>query len=218
MQCIILYICRINKFFWCKNKFLFNINSVQVELKQWLYNHGDQCLHNTGGWMTCKESNTGRTYIDIVNGNPNAESIASSSVIFFDDKIIYECSMKVTIGYLNNPSRYYRAASTAAATIGTKSPLTKDVNLYKKIMVSDNSKGIVATFRIGVANDANTQINTATILQSLTASDMNIAMNSSNPYLVIGNYIAVGKYEGWPYKLDNLTEIHDCEISEIWLE
>jgi len=31
-----------------------NANETEVELKQWLYKDGDECVWNTGGWMKCK--------------------------------------------------------------------------------------------------------------------------------------------------------------------
>lgn len=184
-------------------------------MKQYLYNHGDECEWNTGGWIKCKvKKSTDNT------SNPTryGSSVTTVSVLFADEKIVYTCTVSATVGYLptNQYAPYVRPEYQAIATFGTKSPLTKDISLYKKLKVTDSSKGIVASFRVGAANDGTTQINTATVLQSMTASVEDILMESNHPYLVLGNYY-YSAYISSESSFGGISANHNCEITEIYL-
>lgn len=161
--------------------------------------------------MICKVKNSGTTAYK--SGNYVATSISNAEVLFLKDSVSYKCSVSanaIKIGDIG----YIRAGFLAIATFGTQKPLVKDIVLYNKIRVNGSTKGILATFRTGAINDTNTQINTATILQSNEAKNESIALLSSHPYLVLGNYYN----ESNNNNTSSFYVNHNEDITEIYLE
>lgn len=188
-----------------------NVNSVNVELKQWLYNHGNECPWNTGGWMKCSNNykiEDAKYYSGTMTGT------ARANVNFLDDRISYVCEGKALVG--GPGGAYYRAGISIESSFGTKSQLTKDISIYRKMMVS-NSKGLVGTFRVGSENSAVTNISTPTIIQSATANNMDLAMEINQPFLVLGNKYVYKPSLGVNTTPGTLTIDNNCEISEIYL-
>ena len=189
-----------------------NVNSVKVELKQWLYRNGNQCEWNTGGWMKCSNDykiEDAKYYSGTMTGT------ATANVDFLDDRIRYVCEGKALVG--GPGSVYYRAGISIETSFGTKLLLTKDISIYKKMIVS-NSKGLIGTFRVGSDNSAVTNINTPTIIQSGTADNMDLAMEKNQPFLVLGNKHVYAAVQGVNKAPGALTIDNNCEISEIWLK
>lgn len=190
-----------------------NINSVDVELKHWLYKNGDECIHNTGGWIKCavSASNDG--------GAGNTPSL-SSSVDILADKIELRCSGSATVTlYYPDKIRYYsRNGFTVQANIGTQKQLAKDISLYRKLK-TNTSNGLSGTFRTGSVNNASTAVNTATILLSGSAGDLDINIASGYPFLVIGAYYKVASVYRQAYTSPGTASVnYDSDITEIWLE
>lgn len=186
-----------------------NVNSVQVELKQWLYNHGDECPWNTGGWMKCIV-----TKIDMAAYGDYPASTAIVSVEFAKDKIIYTYKLSAPAAFVSG-LYYYRNNISGNLAFGTKTPLTKDISLYKKLMVT-NSNSILGSFRTGAANSASTAINTATVIQSGAANNLSLAMAKNNPYLVLGNKNEYTKYDAKPNP-GSISINYSTDITEIYL-
>ena len=188
-----------------------NVNSVNVELKQWLYNHGNECPWNTGGWIKCSNNykiEDAKYYSGTMTGT------ARANVNFLDDRISYVCEGKALVG--SPGSVYYRAGISIESSFGTKSQLTKNISIYRKMMVL-NSKGLVGTFRVGSENSAVTNISTPTIIQSATANNMDLAMEINQPFLVLGNKYVYKPSLGVNTTPGTLTIDNNCEISEIYL-
>lgn len=180
-------------------------------MRQWLYNHGDECKHNTGGWIKCSNKREDKP-VSTDNGVLSAKMV--SSVSFLVDRIAYVCEAEMPIRFSSGV--YYRPGLVIESTLGTKSPLVKDIAAYRKMMVSNSNK-LTGTFRVGAANAATTSIITATIVQSGTANDMNLAMETNHPFLVLGNrYTYDVQRSGGGIQAIKLN--NDCEITEIWLE
>lgn len=195
-----------------------NINSVQVELKQWLYKNGDQCVWNTGGWIkgAISASNPRGTY--------SAASGASASVTFNAKNIMYTCN-----GYANSgshreggPSEGYntlfgRDGISLVATFATVKPLIKNGTKYSKVVVSGANAGLRISFRTGVANSASVNINTATILQSGSANGLTLNMQSGIPYIVMGAIYNTSAYSRINWDPGNVNVNYNCTITEIYL-
>lgn len=181
-------------------------------MRQWLYNHGNECVWNTGGWMKCL---IGDKVTPITLGQITHGGTSGASVDFLSDRIKYVCNINVSIYY--NEGYYYRPAVYAYATLGTKSGLVKDISAYKKMMVS-NSNRLTGVFRIGSENSSSTDINTATIIQSGVAGDMDLAMEANHPFLVLGNKYIYSQIVRAVKNPGNISVDHNCEITEIWLE
>lgn len=174
-----------------------------------MYNHGNECSWNTGGWIVCKVENTGTLVHGVIS------STASSSVVMTKTSIDYNCTLKVVS--TASGGQYYSLRYTSISTFGTKSPLTKDISAYHKLFLNDGTKGTIVTFRAGASNSSSTDIHTATILQSIGTNINKISMSSNYPYLVIGNYYHMGSdYVGTTNYACNKN--HSCTITEIWLE
>lgn len=191
-----------------------NVNSVQVELKQWLYKNGDQCVWNTGGWMKCQctAQNRRATYhTDYYDATG-----LSANVIFNADSIAVTgtASARAYSG-----STYGRAGYYVSVATGTVKPLNRSIALYDRLTVTQSKNTLTAAFRTGAANDGNTAINTATIIKSGGAASLEIAsVMDCNPYIVLGsiaseNPVAGNGSAGFP----NLNFNCNTSISEIYL-
>lgn len=181
-------------------------------MRQWLYNHGNECPWNTGGWIKCAVI----SHVEPIklSTSTSTDGTASANVAFASDRINYVCNASATVR--GSGQLYYRSALSATATFGTKSKLTRDISAYKKLMVS-GSNGLTGTFRTGSENSSSTDINTATVIKSSTANDMGLSLASSYPFLVLGNkYVypssIIGSNPG------NISVNNGCSITEIWLE
>ena len=188
-----------------------NVNSVKVEFKQWLYNHGDECLWNTGGWLKCSNK---YEFKNVNYPNGVLSGTATAKVDFLDDRIRYICEGSAPVKHPN--SLYYRAGISIESSFGTKCPLKRDISVYKKMMVS-NSNELVGTFRVGSENSTATNISTPTIIQSAAANNMDLAMEINQPFLVLGNKYKYDIVGGLTSVYNSLTIDNNCEISEIYL-
>lgn len=173
-----------------------NVNSVNVELKQWLYRNGDQCVLNTGGWIKGL-INSSTTPVSGTGGTANGS--VSVNVSFNANNIGYACyGSAPALNGKDYEGRTYgrRAAISGNVNFGTVSALKTDISKYTKMHVT-GTNGILAAFRTGSANNANTSISTATILGSGNANSMNLNFRSSHPYIVLGNTFSCGSENRW---------------------
>ncbi len=192
-----------------------NINSVQVQMRQWLYNHGDECKHNTGGWMQCKVSaSTTRC------GYGNLSAGASGSATLTQSGIL----CKLT-GYANvkmNGIYYNRDGFSISVAFGTKKPLSKSISLYTELNVTEtDGYSIRGALRVGSENNENTTISTATILVSGTANGLKLALPDNHPYFVFGDSYSCNAGTGDKNNNPGLSSININRsdlLSEIWLE
>lgn len=192
-----------------------NVNSVNVELKQWLYKNGDQCLHNTGGWMKCAIKQDVST---VSKQNGSSTGVANANVAFNSSNISFICN-----GYSNAVraaafDSYYgiRGATYATTTLGTVKALREDIKDYKTLNVTGKSSQLIAAFRTGAANSGSIKVNTATVLGS-GSPPLNLNIGSNHPYLVLG--CTVG-YEGIDWYGDMPSSVSynaNCSITEVWL-
>lgn len=111
---------------------------------------------------------------------------------------------------------HFRNVVSANLAFGTSKPLTQDISIYNKLMIS-NFNGIIAAFRTGTPNNSSTAINTATVLQSGSANNMALSMGKSKPYLVIGNQNTYPRYNLKPDP-GSISINYSADITEIYLE
>lgn len=209
-----------------------NINSVQVQLKQWLYRNGDECLYNTGGWMKCKVSSSADTrhavyWLSSDNSRQTTSAgRANASVDINATSIDIKCNGSSNVSQTSAGNRYCRGATNATVSIGTIHPINHP-SAYTSLHVS-GSNGQQASFRTGESNGENTDINTTVVLQKEIADGMEIKMeNAISAYLIIGNvyaYDGLGA-TGWghstvglTYNPGNVSYNTDATLTEIWLE
>ena len=187
-----------------------NVNSVKVELRQYLYNKGDQCKHITGGWIQCLRQ--------IVSGGSYAGGTAN--LTFDNDRIVYECKGSADV-FGNYAENYKRSSLTLKFGFGTVKGLR--INGFTKFVVNtindnaDTAKNVIATFRSGVANDDTTTISTAVIVQKAAITNSLLPSSDNFLYLILGNEYSVNKYEG-KNNVGNWRVDASANIAEIWLE
>ena len=187
-------------------KKLRNINSVDVALKQWLYNRGDQCEWNTGSWMICLANNIAR------NVGTAATAKTTRTLTFSNDKISMFGSISATPYYLGR-QEYSRAGGLVDVNIGTSKPLPISIQKYSSMKLSGSNLNINYNIRVGNANDENTATSTPTILQAGSGDSAELALGDYNPYIVIGKTLDYPSNKSSDY----LNVSFSAEIEEIYL-
>lgn len=195
-----------------------NINSVQVELKQWLYNHGDECAWNTGGWIKCQ---CGKSISTVTaNGYTSTASVAAD-VTFNNSGIDFSCNGHAGVySWNSNPTRRQRAGFSVNTNLGTKKTLKMSIFLYSRLRVI-TSNNLQACFRTGAENGNGTSINTTTILQkgAINANNgLEFILGDLEPYLVLGNNYSVPSVGSTTSAISDANFNCNSTITEIWLE
>lgn len=189
-----------------------NVNSVNVELRQYLYKDGDECLHNTGGWIQCKVSTS------FTSSNSSGVTATASGAAELGESALL-CKLIGNAPLKRNGTYYMRDGFSISVAFGTKLPFKKSISLYKHLrMVKSDDNTLKGILRVGASNDENTTISTATILASGTSAGMDLALGESYPYLVFGDscsYPAITQTTHVQSPL-SIERIHS--ISEVWLE
>lgn len=201
-----------------------------MECKQYLYKNGNQFLWNSGGWITgavSKSADIRYAYMGGYGRDPiQSKGYANASVIFNNSSISIICNGSANVAAFEQGiyKKYARGATNATATICTTKGI-RDILKYSRLCVT-GANGQIATIRNGTANNANTTINTATILKQGTANGLSLnAANTGNYYLVIGNinaYEAFGdtRPDGGTGPTSNPGSVNynqNCTITEIYL-
>ena len=186
-----------------------NVNSVQICLRQYLYNHGDQCHWNTGGWIKCKEDVVSRPLSTV------AKSTVTQNLVLAKDRIIMSGSVIADSVYASYDKAYARGGGLVNANIGTIKPLPVLISKYRTIKIS-TANNIDYNIRTGAKNDNTTTTSTATILQRSNIEDTKLALGNYYPYIVIGktfDYSAALT----PTDPGKLNVSFESEITEIYL-
>lgn len=185
-----------------------NVNSVQVCLRQYLYNKGDQCEHITGGWMRCNISGTSES----VNRSP--KPTFNQSIAFLESTILCTNSANVKVSF-DNPL-YSRSSVTAWLTLGIKQPLSLFMGKYTQCKVIGEGEAPTILFRTGTPNSTDTKINSPTILVS-GKSPLAVKRDETEVYFVLGSVLEAPIHNSSQKTGDlNLSNVY--EISEIYLE
>jgi len=210
-----------------------NVNEIDVELKQWLYKNGDECIHNTGGWMRCLCNANVTTACIIYSGSPNAISPVTHTE---DLRILSNCLEVYTICNITETSysqpyvRYARSQATLNVFGGTKKQLPLSINRYNQLTYNA-SKPITFALRSGAINNTSTYTSTATVLASGTSN--NIALNLTNTLCSVVFGITFNSSRGYGFTTDgqnavngeatvrsprgNINETFISDITEIYL-
>lgn len=201
-----------------------NINSVQVDLKQWLYKNGEEFPWNTGGWMKCKVGTVNTQHYASVNQALSPSGTVIADVTMTNTDLRFKGSASATCGYTNNQGygdNYSRSTIWSYMNAGTQKPLS-NLKAYKQLKTSATSIPI-ASIRTGNKNDSNTLLSTPTVVVSgNTPLTLNIMADSG--YLVVGKNIgangygvssANGRISTNP---GNFSALFEAVITEIWLE
>ena len=198
-----------------------NINKVQIELKQWLYKNGDQCMYNTGGWIKCLNTlSTQQGKVGQTNGGVYTSDCTGSKTDakFNADSITMAGSLySAQVKHPSTSHKYGRGGGTVETSICTVKQLTKNIQVYSKAHIIGGDSHTGRTFRVGSANSASTSLTTATILNSAYGPSTPIASESGYPYIVIGGRISYATYEGWGDP-GMLNEKYNLSITGIYLE
>lgn len=189
-----------------------------MELKQWLYNHGDECAWNTGGWIKCQCGKSVST--TTANGYTSTASVAAD-VTFNDSNIVFSCNGHAGVySWNSNPTRRQRAGFSVNTNLGTKKTLKMSISLYSRLRVI-TSNNLQACFRTGAENGNSTSINTATILQKGAINvntGLEFILGDLEPYLVLGNNYSVPSVGSTTSAVSDANFNCNSTITEIWLE
>lgn len=176
-----------------------NVNSVNVELKQWLYKNGNQCVWNTGGWMQCLYSSVPYHGTDSWNKDIYSDGTVSKSFTFTGSSINISESVSAPVrwGRANSGATYYvRGGGAVDVYAGTKKPLSISMSKYTHIKANATSAPTISA-RTGNANGSSTGATTPTVIASVTGLNNAISMPSAYPYFVVGKSLFAG-YIGTP--------------------
>ena len=175
-----------------------NVNSVKVQCRQYLYQNGNQCVWNTGGWLVGLVSRATDTRYAYLSGYGTdaipSVGVANASVSFGNASISVICNGNAPVAAFVRGiyERYGRGTTKATTTIGTVKPI-KNITTYGSLHVT-GANGQIAALRGGAANGPATAINTATVIKSGIANGLGLGnVASGNYFLVIGN---INSYEG----------------------
>lgn len=163
-----------------------SINEIDVELKQWLFNNGDQCEWNTGGWMQCQATGSTEKRYTQFNKTPTTASYAqeiaftNNAIRIFQQCIANEaCVMGSTYG------TYARSKVTSNIYVGTIGKLPISLAKYFKLHYTATQPFTIAV-RSGALNDSNTNTSTSTVLISGTANVININLVDVEGMIIMG--------------------------------
>lgn len=193
-----------------------------MELKQWLYRNGDQCVWNTGGWVK-GIVNSSTTPKKAQYGNTSTPSV-SASVSFNSTNISYVCNgtARRATGYGGDSDGRYYYWSVGGYSLNvnfcTQNPLKIDISKYTKTVLT--SGNVSSTFRTGSANSANTSVDTATVLNKGVANRA-INIGNARPYFVVGQSYSYGgqnSVQGRQNDGEVVNSVnYNCTITEIYL-
>lgn len=186
-----------------------NINSVNVCLRQYLYNHGDQCMHNTGGWIKCKDEM--ESYV----ANNQASASITKNLLFLADSIAISGS--IVCRPYSGGGKWFRGGGLVNANIGTVKPLFISATKYTSMQIVGADSSINYNIRTGTANDENTTTATATILQSGSGDSVDLRLNDCNAYIVIGRTLHILVINNYIDKPSDVNVSFSANIAEIYL-
>ena len=197
-----------------------NVNSVNVELKQWLYDHGNECKHNTGGWIKCKNTGSVKQYnaYNTYSGQTvyTAAGVHTEKSELLNDKIKLtgSASAKAT-SYSDRNSWYGRSDVWAHVNVGTVSTLPLPMDKYSQCIITSTNP-VTVNIRSGPVNNASTDIATATIIAS-GVSPLNIESGDTFASIVIGKSIGSTGRGFSTASIGDYTQSYTAEITEIYL-
>ena len=207
-----------------------NVNSVNVQLRQWLYNHGDECHWNTGGWIRCLYSSV--AYSGKASAGPvlvTSTGVVNKELNQSGTKIILNVSLSAIATQNPSKSFWVRGGGKVDAYIGTKKPMNMSINKYDSFHITATNAPNSA-IRVGNANNETTSTSTSTVLVSGNTFEIPISLGNTNPYFVIGKSFSEG-YIGNPSESSgvqasgivqsnpgNINLNFSSDITEIWLE
>lgn len=181
-----------------------------MELKQWLYQNGEEFPWNTGNWMKCKEQATAE------NAGDGTHDATVQERITFQSKSIQIFGRVQATPYLTRSGLYHRSGGTVHAHIGTITPLFTSIQHYKSLkIIGANSTSVNYGIRVGAANNIDTTIFTATVLQSGSTETINLG--DYNPFFVIGRTLSFPRVSAVTYDPGDLNVSFTSEITEIYL-
>lgn len=210
-----------------------NINEIDVELKQWLFNNGDQCEWNTGGWMQCQCNNSTRFgYATGLSTSGISKPIASQSFNLTSTALhIYQnCMANEVFGRNSSGGIINCARGTVSSNIycGTKKELPLSLINYTKL-INVATQSILISLRSGETNNENTNASTEIILASGTNSELSVNLINTKGYVVLGRSFrdnGYGCYRNGDQNIlietvksprGNLNYNYVSDISEIYL-
>lgn len=90
---------------------------------------------------------------------------------------------------------------------GTVNPLPISIKRYRSMQIIGAKSGIKYNIRTGNKNDSNTDMSTATIIQSGNGSIVELALSDCNPYIVVGDKL------DYPSDVKPNNNISDLNVS-----
>lgn len=185
-----------------------------MELKQWLYNHGDLCLHNTGGWMKCLVKGTPYTKSD--SGYSSTGKV-ESEVLFSGKNVVFKGRIQAPLTWVQKyVGVWVRGGGLSETYIGTIKPMPSLISKYNSLIISTDDADITQSIRVGNANDDSTSTSTATILQS-GSGNMEIVLGEEYPYFVIGCRKEKLTADGNKTPGTDLDYSYSCSMDELYL-
>lgn len=194
------------------------INTQDVDLKQYLYKSGDICVHNTGGWKTCKVQGVTETK---TAGKNTTTSTAVQAIKFLESKIqIYQkcVAPQANYGWVAEwgITAYMRPNVGSYVYCGTVKPLSIPISMYTQMTINKNAN-LPLSIRAGEENNNNTTTATPTVLISGNGDCYELSQDTSNCYIVMGNQV----YRSGTIDNINVTATYTyeftCDVTEIYL-
>lgn len=208
-----------------------NISTINVELKQWLFNNGEQCEWNTGGWMQCQCDGSITTTGHWSNGfiytstatHDEEFQLTSDSI-----RLYQHCTAVETSRFISGSVFWYARSNVVSRLyIGTKKKLPFSLERYNSLNYNSN-KSITIALRSGSLNNTNTNTTTPTVLVQGSNYNLEISLLSESGSAVIGNIFTCagygrtadgGELNGGTTRNSkgNLNETFIADITEIYL-
>jgi len=204
-----------------------NTNSIEVDLKQWLYKDGDECIHNTGGWMQCYVANNSVQAYSVLGDKYGGYSVSQSAEFLFNSIHIIHNSSAYSSKAPGNPTWHGISRINCSLFVGTKKHNSIDLAKYSTLVTNSNSN-LFLTLRSGTLNTSQTTETTAIVIANTNGKSLNLSATvGTSSSLVMGVKIYHPGY-GWDVngnKLDyapnndvkSYSDNIDISISQIYL-
>lgn len=191
-----------------------------MELRQWLYNHGNECPWSTGGWIKCKNTGSVKQY-NAYNSYAGqtvytAAGVYTAKSELLNSKIVFTSSASAKATSYSDSNRWYgRSDVWAHVNIGTASTLPLPMDKYSQCIITSTNP-VTVNIRSGPVNNPSTDIATATIIAS-GVSPLNIESGDTFASIVIGKSIgSTGRGFGTA-SIGDYAQSYTAEITEIYL-
>lgn len=201
-----------------------NVNSAQVELKQWLYRNGAEFPWNTGGWSYGK--------VALVHNAkwPGASGYATCELNANHVKFSGKAKSDTIYGAYDGYSGYYLSDCWSYMNIFANKPCLKNnISKYSSAVIDGERVSSIGSqtprfvVRTGGPSNSETTIGTATITYNgpvdtgiNTLGIQGISTGNDN-YFVFGMTLGANGHEGWQINTGSFSYEHTYKLYSLYL-